>query len=205
MKDDEGSGQEGRRGRQARLRRTGPLAVALLGVAIVAAACSNGPSSPGATGSSTPSSAASNGLALAQCMRSHGITNFPDPRSGGGIAINAGSGVDPNSPQYQAAWKACQSKAGGGGSQAQRQQAYAAGLKYARCMQTHGVPNFPDPKAPGSVPVSQSNSAGGSGYQGFGSGGVNPDSPQFIAANKACEHYLPAGQGPATNTSGGGS
>jgi len=59
-------------------------------------------------------------LRFSQCMRSHGITGFPDPQSvaGGGIriAIRAGQGsnLNPTNPQFQAAQKACQSLTGGG-------------------------------------------------------------------------------------------
>ncbi len=59
-------------------------------------------------------------LKFSECMRSHGISGFPDPQSlpGGGIriAIRSGQGgaVDANSPQFQAAQKACQSLGGGG-------------------------------------------------------------------------------------------
>jgi hypothetical protein len=47
-------------------------------------------------------------------MRSHGISDFPDPQiTGGGIriSIRAGQGSDlnPNNPQFQAAQRACQS------------------------------------------------------------------------------------------------
>ncbi len=54
-------------------------------------------------------------LKFSQCMRSRGISWFPDPQSlpGGGIriAIRSGQGgaVDANSPQFQAAQKACHS------------------------------------------------------------------------------------------------
>jgi hypothetical protein len=44
-------------------------------------------------------------LAFARCMRSHGITDFPDPLPGGGF--NAPG--DTNSPQFEAAARACQS------------------------------------------------------------------------------------------------
>jgi hypothetical protein len=51
-------------------------------------------------------------LAFASCMRSHGVTKFPDPQvsSGGGVrqVIGPDSGVDPASPTFQAAQKACQ-------------------------------------------------------------------------------------------------
>ncbi len=47
-------------------------------------------------------------------MRTHGVPNFPDPTfSGGGVkmTLKAGgaNGIDPNSPQFKAAQKACQS------------------------------------------------------------------------------------------------
>ena len=45
-------------------------------------------------------------LKLAQCMRAHGVLNFPDPTSSG-IRFTPSSGIDPQSPQYQDAQKAC--------------------------------------------------------------------------------------------------
>lgn len=57
-------------------------------------------------------------LQFAACMRSHGITDFPDPNSQGVIAISGGKGggsdLNPNSPQLQAAQKVCQTSANGG-------------------------------------------------------------------------------------------
>jgi hypothetical protein len=64
----------------------------------------------------------------AQCMRAHGVPNFPDPdTTGGGVGQHAGmgfdtngTGIDMNSPQFQSANHACQhlanSAKGGGGS-----------------------------------------------------------------------------------------
>ena len=49
-------------------------------------------------------------LKYAQCMRSHGVTKFPDPDSYGVFGLlGPAQGVDPNSPTFQAAEKACQS------------------------------------------------------------------------------------------------
>lgn len=49
-------------------------------------------------------------LKHSKCMRSHGEPNFPDPNvSRGGISIRiGGDGVDPRSPQFQAAQRSCQ-------------------------------------------------------------------------------------------------
>ncbi len=62
-------------------------------------------------------------LAMAKCMRAHGISDFPDPQSGPGgrIAISlhgsSDSDLNPSDPAFQAAQKACMSdfpKLGGG-------------------------------------------------------------------------------------------
>jgi len=44
-------------------------------------------------------------LKYARCMRAHGLSKFPDPTSSG-LTL---SGVDPNSPRFQAAQKVCRS------------------------------------------------------------------------------------------------
>jgi hypothetical protein len=46
-------------------------------------------------------------LKYAQCMRSHGVPKFPDPKAGGALTLGDKSGVDPNTPQFQAAQKTC--------------------------------------------------------------------------------------------------
>jgi hypothetical protein len=62
---------------------------------------------------------------------------------------------------------------------------YAASLAYSRCMRSHGVPNFPDPKQIGG------------GIQVSGSApGINPQSPVFVSAQQSCRHLLPAGGEP---------
>jgi hypothetical protein len=60
-------------------------------------------------------------LKYTQCMRSHGVPNFPDPVSEGNGAYSfgapqaapsngaGGGGINPNSPTYQRAGQACQS------------------------------------------------------------------------------------------------
>lgn len=53
----------------------------------------------------------------AQCIRDHGVPNFPDPKNmGNALKIDfTGTGIDPKSPQFSAAQKACKSKSPGGG------------------------------------------------------------------------------------------
>jgi hypothetical protein len=45
-------------------------------------------------------------LRFAKCMRKNGVPDFPDPTRGG---LVTGSGIDPNSAQFQSALQACQS------------------------------------------------------------------------------------------------
>jgi hypothetical protein len=58
-------------------------------------------------------------LANAQCMRTHGVPNFPDPQfdpnGAASLQFDKGSGVDPNSPAFQNAAKACDKVGGKGG------------------------------------------------------------------------------------------
>jgi hypothetical protein len=84
------------------LRRAGALAVAAA-VAVLATACGGGSAPPSA---SAPTYAQV--LALAQCMRSHGVPDFPDPDMGGqGPALATKGAINPGSPQFQAALAAC--------------------------------------------------------------------------------------------------
>jgi hypothetical protein len=55
---------------------------------------------------------------LAQCMREHGVANFPDPNPDGGLELG-NSGIDPNDSTFKAANEACKNLRpgpGGGGS-----------------------------------------------------------------------------------------
>jgi hypothetical protein len=68
-----------------------------------------GPSGPDAA-SSMQAQGLAKGLNYARCMRAHGIPNFPDPAASNGsisISVSSGSGVDPQSPVFQAAQQAC--------------------------------------------------------------------------------------------------
>jgi hypothetical protein len=140
-----------------------------------------------------------------EVLRVHALARdrgLPRPHSKGQITVTVngpdGDLVSTN-PKFQAAEAACESLQRAGGTPAQQQQDYAAELKYAQCMQSHGV-DVPDPQAPGAGPGTQGNSGSNSGTAG---NGVDPNSPQYIAANNACQHYLPSGSGPSL--SGGGS
>ena len=193
-------------GSRARFRGPGPLAVAVTGLLLLAAGCagsSNGPgvARAGATPTSSPSSTLPRreaALAFSRCMRAHGIKDFPDPTSGGNIAIQGGPGSDlgPNNLLFQSAQRACQSLMPAP-TAADQQQALSQALKFSQCMRAHGIKDFPDPKA--------NNGAIGIQIRGGPGGDLNPNNPLFQSAQKACQHDLPGGgKGFHTSTSGGG-
>jgi hypothetical protein len=176
---------------------------ALLASATAIAAC--GGSSPTKT---TSASAAHKSVALrmAQCMRSHGVPDFPDPGGGGGFAIQAGPNgsnasitvdghrLSVSGPAFNHAMNAC-AKYGPHGqaiSGAQLAQIKQGALKMAACMRSHGVPNFPDPKVtsgPGGHGIAVQ--IGGPGVGGVGK--LNPGSPAFTNAQKVCQKYMRVG------------
>jgi hypothetical protein len=126
------------------------IALALITAVCVAACGASG--SSGQTGTSAKAGSAAF-LQFSKCMRSHGVPKFPDPSSGGGIRVTPGSGLNPKSPSFQAAQKLCRPKLPGGGPGAIKptKAEFAAALRFAKCMRTHGLPHFPDPVA--SVPA----------------------------------------------------
>jgi hypothetical protein len=177
-----------------RLRRGGALA-AIAAVAVLATAC-------GASATSSASEPSyAQVLALAQCMRTHGVPDFPDPDSSGGYALEpdgslegADGSVDINSSQAQVAYGDCKHLVPGAPSiaqleqklqqqQSRRAQMLPQLVKYSQCMRSHGVPNFPSPG------------------ESKNPGPVNPGSSQYLAAASACQHLLPAGAHVSVSTS----
>jgi hypothetical protein len=172
--------------RQTRLLRTTALLAVLAALAFVLAACgSGGPGASATNGSGTANHSATSGssgpqsreselLKFAVCMRSHGVPNFPDPTNG---FLKIPPGIGPTSPQLQAANQACQHLLpNGGGSQVTSPQNKEGLLKFEACMRKHGV----------SISVS------GSGQLSFPTT-ADPNSPQFQAAQRACQRLMPAG------------
>lgn len=128
-------------------RRRRPLAaLALIAIAALISAC--GSTASAGTGSRNTGANAQAAVKFAKCMRSNGVSEFPDPGAGkltiDGIAN--GSSLDPNSPAFKQAISACKSlePAGFMGSKRSPQQMQAA-LKFAQCIRENGVKDFPDP------------------------------------------------------------
>jgi hypothetical protein len=158
--------------------------VLMLALGFVACGASGTPS--GTTTNATSGSSAQ--FALAQCMRSHGVPNFPDPRTGpngGGegfsiIATPGSSTVTIDGTRFagsafESAVKTCKLFGGGSGpppvTAAEKRRAVA----FAECMRKHGVPDFPDPTFP---------AAGGIGQSGGAA--IKRNSPAVQAAVAVC-------------------
>jgi hypothetical protein len=154
--------------------------------ALLAAGCSSSPSST--TSPSTPSagSTVAQAVAYTQCMRSHGVPEYPEPDSSGQLQkIGSGQQVGVSDARLSTASNACQSLWPYQAlTPAQQQQELTDDLKFAQCMRSHGVPTLPDPVATNGhvefvISVSRD--------------GFNPESPQILAKARACQHVLPAG------------
>jgi hypothetical protein len=80
-------------------------------------------------------------------MRSHGVANFPDPEIGGELPKSQVARLAAGNPAFAASHRACAHLLPNSNqpSQAQVQQAWNDMRIFARCMRSHGVPNWPDP------------------------------------------------------------
>jgi hypothetical protein len=189
-----------------------PLLLLAVGAALALGACGSSDDN-GGSGSSAKSQddkAFEGALRYAKCMREHGI-DMPDPQRVGNGGIKQTMNGRPGSrAKMEAANKDCQKymQKGGGRAPSAAEQAKAkdAMLAYAKCMRDNGV-DMPDPKF--------SSSGGGVTFQlggpdskGGSTGGPNPESPTFKAADKVCHSKLAGlgkggpGDGPSTSSSG---
>ncbi|HTV10990.1 MAG TPA: hypothetical protein VME20_03940 [Acidimicrobiales bacterium] len=120
-------------------------------------------------------------LKFSQCMRSHGLADFPDPSADGSISFGSADGINPQSPQFEAADKTCRKLLPNGGQPTPAQQAQftAQALKFSQCMRAHGIADFPDPTSSGLEVSAKSGSD------------LDPNNPRFQAAQKACQSVMP--------------
>ena len=136
---------------------------------------SGGPSSSGSTHDQA--------LAYADCLRTNGVRNWPDPSSSGVFDKSKLTlrHLGLSGSQFRAAQSACRHLLPNGGrppNQAERQQIRAQALRFSQCVRAHGVTSFPDPDSSGRIPDPAR----------FG---IDQGSPQFQAANQACRKYRP--------------
>jgi hypothetical protein len=156
---------------------TAAAVVATAGLALLAAACGGSPAGAGAPVQQ------SGAVAFAGCMRSNGVPNWPDPNSNGVFDKSklTSQQLGASDAKVEAAQHACSHLLPNGGSgpnAAQLQQIRAQGLAFARCVRSHGIPNFPDPDSSGRIPDPASV-------------GIDQGSPKFESANQACGRYRP--------------
>jgi hypothetical protein len=194
--------------------RAASVTAAMLAAAVALAAC--GGSSPTKPSKQAAVNGSGNGLKLAECMRSHGVPDFPDPSSGagGGSSIQQSSNggatsitvdghkLNVSGPAFQKAMQTCQRLQPQGPpiSGAQLAKLQKGALKMAECMRSHGVPNFPDPQ------VSAGPDGRGVGIRlgaKGGRSGINPQSPAFQAAQKTCMPLMGGPKGFPTKKIGG--
>jgi hypothetical protein len=172
------------------LRRVSPLVLALVGVSLLATACGGGstPSAVANLGSSsaptTVVGAAGNSgaaqtpeqlqalTAFAGCVRSHGLSNCPDPPYTGGELNKLGFTKQALERYESGACHADALAAGTVETPTELQQHLEQMLKIARCMQMNGIPNFPDPGSHGGLALPSS---------------LNPATPRYAAAAKKCD------------------
>jgi hypothetical protein len=181
-----------------------PFRPALVPLAVLcAAATSLALTACGGSASGSAASSEKDGgqdlVKFAQCMREHGV-NVTTPTGASGEIKITGTATAANPHALEAAQAACKRYQPSAGKQnispAERASLEDASVKFAQCMRSHGV-NVPNPTT----------SAAGGGFsiriQG-GPGGVNPSSPGFQSAQKACQGLLPkppgaTGPGLSTN------
>jgi hypothetical protein len=165
------------------------MAVALCAWAI--AACGSGGANENAAQTATGASQSASLVRYSECMRSHGVTGFPDPSTTqgpnamgiDGFNFNLPAGMNLQTPVAESAQKVCSGLIAGSGGHppnpAFMARARRAALAHAQCMREHGVPNFPDPTF--------SADGGGVTISSGGRGGIDPRSPAFQQAQRACQ------------------
>jgi hypothetical protein len=135
-------------------RRLWPLAT-LATVALIGAGCSNGSAENGNTGTGTASStdttssgadnkltARDKAVKFAECIRAHGVSDFPDPNAKNQFEY----GVSVTPAVWNQATTACKDLQPPGtlsGKRTPKQQ--SASLRFAQCIRDNGVKDFPDP------------------------------------------------------------
>jgi len=179
---------------QPRPARAAAALIAALILALLGAACSGSPSAAGSGGSSNAGRPANSqiGIDYARCMRAHGVPRYPDPGSGNELASGlpkvSPQQLEVSSSQYQAARNDCAHLLPNGGqmTQGQSQRDLNAMLRYARCMRSRGLPNWPDPSY---------DSAAGWGFNLVHVHGFDPNSTQTENKMNECNRMLPPGIG----------
>jgi hypothetical protein len=151
--------------------------IAIVAVALPMAALASQPSS------TSPGTNTEKAIAFSRCMRSHGVPRYPDPTNGGTVPKLSLQQLGVSLAQWQRAQTACTHLLpnGGGVSPAQEQQWMNGMRRFAQCMRSADVSNWPDPVV----------DAGGN-PEFYLDGKVNQNAPQIKTKIQACLHWLPS-------------
>jgi hypothetical protein len=192
---------------RARIARFGPLTLALAVAAVLllfGSACGGSSSAQGvaqvdsiettttdttSAQDSADGSSSADPAAFSACMRAHGLPKFPDPDRDGQIRFRGP--VDPESPQFRTARRACRElePEESAPSPAEQAEDRAQLLRFSACMRAQGLSKLPDPDPSGGISIGKNS-------------GFAPDSRQFKAAEKACRNFLPGAGGSANGPVG---
>lgn len=158
-----------------RRRRAAWLVVLLAGTMLLAA-CGGSPAPAASPGQSLYARE----LAYSQCMRSHGVPDFPILKQAPGGKVVHPVSPPPGmltAPGYDAAFRACLKLAvTSAGDAAHYRAAALKGLQQAECMRAHGVTGYPSPGA----------LDGGLHVPDYTVIGFDPHTLRFQAAGRAC-------------------
>ena len=160
--------------------------IAIAAVSLLAAGCgsSNSSTSSDASGSGAPQTQAqvqqenAELVRFADCIRSHGVSNFPDPTDPHAFK-QAMDPTDQASPAFGSAMTACQHLLPNRGQHSQptppSPAQTAALLAFARCLRGHGFPHFPDPSSSGQIT-----------HEMLASAGISLHQPAVVQAADTC-------------------
>jgi hypothetical protein len=184
------------------MKRSARAAVIATASLALLVACSGSPSagsggSPNAGGSvSSPSTFLRKALAFSRCVRADGVPNWPDPTGNGRIPKETAQLLRVSGSRLQAALTACQHLLPNTGNidnnPAALNQWWSVMLHFARCMRSHGVPNWPDPSPypQDSVRPTFNLHAAGIGFHLGAQPGNIVNSPQIQAKVRQCESVV---------------
>ena len=167
-------------------------------LAVLVAACGASQPTTATSGSIHAATAStSRAVAFTRCMRSHGVSDYPDPN-----ATNSGPGTDGlpkvnlqalgvSSSQIDAAEKACQRMLPNGAqlSRAASRSVPTRLVRFADCMRSQGVKDWPDPtRTLGSFPGSPRFGFDLQGIPSLEAGASGPFAPRINTAIGRCLH-----------------
>ena len=124
------------------MRRSLRALVALALVALISAGCGSSAPSETGTGGEKKLTARDKAVRFAECIRAHGVSDFPDPNASNEFEY----GVSVSPAVWKQATTACKDLQPPGTLSSKRTpKQQTASLRFAGCIRENGVKDFPDP------------------------------------------------------------